>query len=163
MKAGLASRRSGATFYSFSMGMSPEALNIQDQETIIRDGRDLSNSMDNIDVKLLILSIYDCCCKDNWDGYGAKAVTPASWRGALKLISSLPTGFAKPEVTASPRGLIVVEWYKRKGYIVSVTVENDSKLSYNALFGPDEAYGVVAFERDLPDAILRNLSQLFNI
>ncbi len=161
MKAGLADRQSEVSFYSFSIGMSIEATNIQDKETIIRDDRDLSSSIDNIDLELSILNVYDCCSKDNWDGYGAKPITPASWRGILKLIKGLPNSYPKPEATASPRGLMVIEWHRRKGHILSITIENESKLSYNVLFGADEAYGIVAFDYNLPDAILEHLRRLF--
>ena len=93
MKAGLADGQSVVTFYSFSIGMSVEATDIQDKENIIRDNRDLSSSIDNIDLELSILNVYDCCSKDNWDGYGAKPITPARGQAFSQLsvlqISSL--------------------------------------------------------------------------
>lgn len=162
MRVGLVDGRRNISFASFSFGLSDEAGMILEQENIIQDGEGLSSSIDNIDIKLSLLNIYDCCSEDNWDGDGAKAITPASWRGAVKILKSLPRGFPKPEITTSPLGFIVIEWYKKKGHILTVTIETEGILSYNALLGKNnESYGIATFEQDLPDLIMYNLNTLF--
>jgi hypothetical protein len=161
MKAGLAGRRIGVICHSYSRGISNEAQTIQCEEAARGNDRDSSSSIDNIDSELSIFNIYDCCSKDNWDGYDAKAVTPSSWYGVLKLVRCLPDDFPKPEATISPYGMMVLEWYRQQDYILAITIENENKLSYNALFGTDEDYGIAAFDQDLPEAIFYNLQRLF--
>jgi hypothetical protein len=150
-------RYTGATSPTYSSGMT-ESYHVPREDEVI------SNSIDNdnVDLKLSILDLYDCCSKGNWDGEGAKAITSAAWRGALRLIDMFPTSFPKPEITASPDGSIVFEWYRQKDYILAVTISDEYKLHYNALFGQAEAYGTELSQDSLPKELLDNLARLYN-
>lgn len=48
--------------------------------------------------------------KDDWDGYGARPVTPDSCAHAQKFLAISPEGMTAPEITPSSNGTITFEW-----------------------------------------------------
>ena len=161
MNALLNRRNIGVTPHSYSIGYSSEAKEIEHYH--IAEDAESSSSINSMDQQLSILNLYDCCSKDNWDGDGEKAITPDVWRGAVRLIASLLPGIPKPEITASPDGKIVLEWYRCKSNILAITIVGEYKLHFNALFGEAEAYGLEPFQDDMPVSILDNMARLYRI
>ena len=81
-----------------------------------------------------LLTTYDQCIDDNWDGYGAKAITTQTLNKAMVFFSRLPDTLPKPEITPEPDGEIALEWYGNGGHVFSVSVNKNKQLSYSGLF-----------------------------
>jgi hypothetical protein len=145
-----------------SIGISQDAKEILRKETSIKKDDDLSRSFNKMELWITLFDAYAYCYETNWDGNDAKAVMPESLGGALKFIGLIPQGFPMPEITVSPTGKMVVEWFKEQGFILSITVLNESKIYYNALFGNEEAYGTENFEDYFPNEVLHNILRLYN-
>jgi hypothetical protein len=69
------------------------------------------------------------CAKDDWDGYGASAVTPRSIKEAKRLIGCYPDHIAW--IGPSPRGGVIVQW--SLGHDVSVEI-NPTARDYGFSF-----------------------------
>jgi hypothetical protein len=94
------------------------------------------------------------CRYDNWDGYGAKAITTDTLRNAYCVLEAIPIGYPSPSIGAEPDGAITLEWHRDRRHTLSVSVDDDGNLTYAALLGPSKVYGVEIFFGDLPAIIL---------
>lgn len=99
---------------------------------------------------------------ENWDGYGAKAVTPLGLERARRFLTQLPPSVQTPEIAAEPDGDLAFEWYRDPEYVLSVSVSPDGVLSYAGLFGPNKAHGTEVMSNELPTAIAFQLERLFS-
>lgn len=54
--------------------------------------------------------------QENWDGYGALAITKEIKGNALSMLARFETTVAAPEVTPNPNGTISLVWETSKGY-----------------------------------------------
>ena len=99
---------------------------------------------------------------ENWDGYGAKAISPASYALASRLLETLPLSTPAPQVNVEPDGEIALEWYLGPRKVFSVSVGGHGDLSYAGLFGRSTAYGTEFFGDELPQKIVENLDRLFS-
>src|SRR5437016_10231361 len=48
---------------------------------------------------------------DNWDGYGAQAVSYGVKLRAQEFLDALPAGVPRPTIAADPDGEVAFEWY----------------------------------------------------
>lgn len=101
--------------------------------------------------------VYHECSAENWDGYGAKAVSHSTYVQAQQFLQALPMTFPAPEVGADPDGEICFGWYQGPRRTLSVSVGSTNKVSWAALYGVDSVYGTAHFEDDLPDQIAYQL------
>jgi len=99
---------------------------------------------------------------DNWDGYGAKAYSPASLKVALRLIELLPTSIPAPEVGVDPDGEISIDWYLDSGSALSISISGNDELSYAAIFKDGKGHGIEYFGDELPKEILEKIRRLFS-
>ncbi len=98
---------------------------------------------------------------DGWDGYGAKAVSSATYGNALAFLETLPTTTPVPDVVPEPDGEIAFEWDYGPWRILSVSVGPTGLLSYAALYGrTSKAHGAEKFIDRLPGAIAVCLDRL---
>jgi hypothetical protein len=93
------------------------------------------------------------CCQPDWDGHGAKAVSPEAYRIAQSLIRSLPVGFHRPLLSADPDGCVTFKWRTLPRRIVMVSVHPDYRIDFAALFGNETHDGTKPFFDKLPEVI----------
>lgn len=73
-------------------------------------------------------SIQSECSSDNWDGYGAEAVSKKSLARAELLLASLPLSTPAPDPGAEPDGGLSLEWYARPGRYISLSIGPSSQV-----------------------------------
>lgn len=80
--------------------------------------------------------------KSNWDGYGAKAVSHAAYLAALEFLLAFTSGESpEPEISASPRGEILVEWSAGPRRVFTLAFGEDGEKYYAGLFGSNKIAG----------------------
>lgn len=99
---------------------------------------------------------------ENWDGYGAAAVSPLTFSHAQRLLLALPATIPPPEIAVEPDGEIELEWFRRPRWVFSVSVGRSGDLTYAGLFGHSNARGTEYFTDEVPRAIVDNLRRLFS-
>lgn len=105
--------------------------------------------------------VYQECLEDNWDGYGASAVSEKTYLESQRFLQLLPGIFPRPEITVDPDGEIAFDWDKGSREKLSVSVSSDHLLTYAGLYDINKAHGTEYFGEDLPATILSNLQRLF--
>ena len=105
--------------------------------------------------------VFEECSEDNWDGYGASAISINTYLESRRFLQILPTTIPIPEITAEPDGEIAFEWFIKPRRILSVSVGSDRILTYAGIFGINKTHGTEYFGDELPAAILSNLQRLF--
>lgn len=102
------------------------------------------------------------CSHEGWDGYGAKAITQATFIRAQAFLNDLPPWMPAPDIVPEADGDIAIEWYVAENQTFSVSVGGDGPLHYAGLFGhDDEVHGVKAFDgAAVPDEILQLICRL---
>lgn len=99
---------------------------------------------------------------DNWDGYGAQKVNPASLKHAKIFLLALPTVIRLPEVSVDPDGEISFTWQRSPRLVFSISVSKDGVLNYAGLFGRNKTHGTEDFIQTLPKTITDNLERLYS-
>ena len=98
---------------------------------------------------------------DNWDGYGATALSPAAYGHARTFLESLPTTVPVPDVVPEPDGEIAFEWEYGAWRLLSVSIGPTGVLSYAALYGrTSKVHGTEKFVDRMPEAIAACLDRL---
>jgi hypothetical protein len=97
---------------------------------------------------------------DNWDGYGAGAITWAALTVAKRFLEALPAHFPDPDISADPDGEVAFEWYLKPKYVLSVSVGQDGSLNYAASFGRNKVHGLEHFAKGIPKLIVEHLERL---
>lgn len=145
---------------SFGTGEDARALeefSAQIWRDILRSvalGDQLAQALESLD------EVQEECSSENWNGEGAKAVTPAVRARAERFLRSLPSSFPPPEVAADPDGEISFEWYKDARRLFSVSVGLGQKLNYAGIFGNNTVHGTAHFEDGVSREIIRQLQEL---
>lgn len=123
--------------------LSYEAVKIEAEFTdFVSSRRSIHGLLDGL------IKIYASCLIDNWDGYGAKAVSLLAINKALGFSTRLSPEIPSPEYSAEPDGEVAVEWYGPDGATLSVSIGEGDKVSYSALFSDGSyAHGKESYER----------------
>jgi hypothetical protein len=101
---------------------------------------------------------------DGWDGYGATAVSPATYGNALAFLEALPTTTPVPDVVPELDGEIAFEWDYGPRRILSVSVGPNGVLSYAALYGhTSRMHGTEKLIDRLPTVIAMCLNRLIAV
>lgn len=107
--------------------------------------------------------LYNECSEENWDGYGAEAVSIGTYLEASILLSLLPVSTAQPEIIPEPDGGFGLEWSTENGYIFVISVNGTNVITYAGLFGDNnEVHGAENFNNILPQTILSFIFRLFS-
>ncbi|QXD13983.1 hypothetical protein GQ464_010985 [Rhodocaloribacter litoris] len=153
----------GLSGYQTSAGVSEEALELQDcfagvLDSLFRNvtlGEPLEKAQESLE------EIFEDCSVENWDGYGAAAVSLDSYLEARRFLGLLPMTFPMPDVTVEPEGVIAFEWYNGPKRVFAVGIGRDGLLTYAGLFGINKTHGTEYFGDEIPETILNNLRRLF--
>ncbi|MBK1646918.1 hypothetical protein CKO25_20290 [Thiocapsa imhoffii] len=107
--------------------------------------------------------IYLECRWENWDGYGARAVTPSAFEEALVLLSSLPENIPLPEFAGEPDGSIGMQWENGPNRIFALSVSGKGVIIYAGRLGKaSKAHGTEVFSDSLPTSLMGYLHRLFS-
>ena len=101
------------------------------------------------------------CRENDWDGYGALPVETGAYYRARSLMSALLDKFPAPAVGGSPHGSITLEWMTGQRRRVMISIGEDERIAFAAVFGEETVQGVASFIRDAPREITALLSRLF--
>lgn len=134
-----------------SWAISDEAKRLETQEQPMREDAPITNAVSNYGLQNELLELFRGHSTDNWDGYGAKAITQEALAAALSFALMLPTAIPPPVLSMDPDGRVVFEWYRRPRRVFSVAIEKDKQLTYSGLFDSRQASGTEYFENDLPE------------
>ena len=114
---------------------------------------------DSIDA---VIQTYEECCEENWDGYGALAVSPAVLFEAIRFICALPQRLPSPEVGPEPAGDIGFEWNYGMNRTFVASVSGTKLIDYAGIFGADEkTHGTELFGGSIPLVLIRHISRVF--
>jgi hypothetical protein len=95
--------------------------------------------------------VFEEASRGNWDGYGAKAVSLEAYLAAREFLASFASGESpEPEISASPRGEILVEWSAGPRHVFTLAFGQHGDKYYAGLFGPNKTAG----REDLLDQIV---------
>lgn len=108
-----------------------------------------------------LTELYLDCRQEDWDCYGAKAISYYTYENAKRVLDLLPTILPNPEVSAYPDGDISFEWFISKTRSLDLSVDADGKLSFVALLGDKRRKGSEKFTDTIPEDILGILYQLY--
>lgn len=117
-------------------------------------GASLTEALNELDEIALDASI------DNWDGYGAKKINKESYIDAQRFLNNLPVGIEMPEISVHPDGEVSFEWYKKKGYILSISISPNDEIAYACRLGLSKKHGIEYFGDDIPETILEKIKKL---
>ncbi|MCK4221816.1 MAG: hypothetical protein KAX25_03015 [Dehalococcoidia bacterium] len=101
------------------------------------------------------------CSRDNWDGYGAKAIDWGSYVNATYFSQLLPTHIPIPEIYVDPEGEVTFEWYAGPRQVFSVSTGPNKELVFAGLFGANKTHGTEYLDDELPETILDNIHRVF--
>lgn len=100
------------------------------------------------------------CGDDDWDGYGARAVSPASLAQAQIFIRALPDRLPLPELSAEPDGAIALDWMPDKQKTLSVSVSARPRLTWASVDGTERNRGAVPFTGVMPSRIVSEIERI---
>ena len=97
----------------------------------------------------------------NWDGYGARPISPEAKRFAQAFVNLLPFSFPAPDPVPDPDGELALSWDFGPGRVITLSISEIGRLSYAALFGNGgKRHGVEPFTGRIPDAVREALEVL---
>lgn len=114
------------------------------------------------DMHEFLVEIVKECSSENWDGYGAHAITGGAYEEAKKIINILPSSIPAPELVPEPNGEIGFEWRKGKGRVFVISVGGNYLITYAGIFFGNKVHGSEYFEDNFPFAIRQYLRRLYS-
>ena len=102
----------------------------------------------------VLADIIQECSRADWDGHGARPVSPAAIVESLLLMRFLPRSASVPEIVAEPSGALGFEWHDDRGSAFVVSVSGTGRINYAAILpGGTRKYGAERFSRELPSVV----------
>lgn len=120
-------------------------------------GRSLELALENLN------EIYLEALHENWDGYGAAAVSSEAKFEVERFLDLLPSAISFPEIAADPDGDIGLVWSNKRANTFTISFSGRNKINYSGLYGVSEVFGVEVFVDVIPQTIIANLRRLYNI
>lgn len=156
--------RENQVVYEGSWGVSEDAKRLREQADDVQQSFARTISFGDRLSKILeaLLEARQEYSGDNWDGYGAKAISETSFENALSVALSFSTDVPVPEVDVMPSGQVAFIWSEGKRRVFSVAIGNGKELSYSGLFGVTKTYGIEYFDGGMPNTILDNINRVYS-
>ena len=145
-----------------SSGITEDADRWREQDQDIRKNMSRATSLNAHEFEQDLFELFEEHSTDNWDGYGAKPVTTASFLSAINFWRMLPITIPRPELAVDPDGAIVFEWYRGARKILSIAVERDNRVTYAGLFGPSKVSGTEYYDQDLPETVFLQIQRVLS-
>ena len=152
--------RMGNDVYFPSYATSMEATTVLDRLRDWCSSRDRAETLRARSYSELDDTFLECREKD-WDGYGGFPVEPSAYYRARCLMASLLDKFPAPAVGGSPHGSITLEWMTGQRRRVMVSIGEEERIAFAAVFGEETLQGVSSFIRDVPREITALLARLY--
>jgi hypothetical protein len=80
-------------------------------------------------------------------------VDPDTFIRTIQFLESLPNAIPLPDVVVEDTSEIGLDWDEGATRVLSLTVRDTPVMGYSALFGPEPAYGRVAFTAEVPEIL----------
>jgi len=107
--------------------------------------------------------VFKECSHENWDGYGALAISSRVYSKARQFLKLVPSSIPKPEIVPESEDEIGFEWYLDQDASFVVSVKDSDKISFAGLFRKNrEVWGVELFEDAIPQLVYENVRKLFS-
>lgn len=94
---------------------------------------------------------------DNWDGYGAKAVSIGTLERAREFLLMLPFAIQLPDIFPEVTGEIAFEWRTRRPSTLVVSVADTGRVIFAGRFGNATTNGVDFFSGGIPSVVLAGI------
>jgi hypothetical protein len=94
---------------------------------------------------------------NNWDGYGAKAVSIGTLERAREFLLMLPFAIPLPDIFPEVTGEIAFEWRTRRSSILVVSVADTGRLIFAGRFGNATTNGADFFSGGIPSVVLAGI------
>ena len=100
--------------------------------------------------------------QDNWDGYGARAISKQACNDAERFVQMLPDSVRMlPDISPMPAGDIALEWYGGDKKVFHVTFHGDSAIEYIGAFGgQDKVAARETFKDRIPESVLHYIGRI---
>lgn len=106
--------------------------------------------------------VVTACSQPDWDGYGARPISQASYVAARAFLDALPMWLPVPDIVPESDGEIAIEWDIEPNRIFSVSIGADGTLNYAGLLGDGvERHGVEKFDDVVPAIIIQTIEELY--
>jgi len=96
------------------------------------------------------------CGEEDWNGYGAKALSPRSLAYAEMFIRGLGMNSRDVSLGATAKGWVTFQWGLRPKWTLSIVITDDGWIHWAALFGSVREHGT----RPFLGAIPKNIAEL---
>jgi len=149
-------------FMPIDRGVSETAAILQKAVEEMLGDCSRSVTLDDQSIMNALSEVLEECSVDNWDGYGAKAISIESYRNAQLFVMTLPTTIPFPEISVDPDGEVSFEWYRGPRMVFSLSIGAHNEISYAGLFGHNKVNGKEHFYDEIPKAIFDNLDRLLS-
>ena len=101
------------------------------------------------------------CANENWDDYGAKAISETVFLRAEAFIRALPDSIPEPEISAEPDGQVSFDWLPSRTRTFTLSVNSSNRLAYAWIDGANRGHAAEVFERgSLPRRLLNELENI---
>lgn len=146
-------------------GVSDEASSIvRDFESFFKH-QEASESLFGKKARLIseIHELVAECAENNWEGYGAHAVSEAVLLRAEVFIRALPDEeeFPSPEFSAEPDGAISFDWMPSRTKTFTLSVNSTDRIAYAWIDGVDRGHAAEQFTGGkLPTRVLEELKRI---
>ena len=128
----------------------------------IREARSMSIALGRLsEAQAAAHEAFEEASDDSWDGHGASPADPMSYGQALSFLSMLPPSIPFPSIAVDPDGDFFFEWSETSSTDrVLMSINRLGRVSYAALFGPNEVHGTEYFAGSVPSSLLMLLDRL---
>ena len=144
-------------------GVSDEADQLHDFAVKISERFESSQALFGEKSRLLneLHQMADDCAEEDWDGYGAEAVTVAALARAEAFVRALPEDILLPEVSVEPDGAIAFDWMPHPSKTFTLSVNAGNRLAFAWIDGTDRGHAAVKFnDGKIPSRVLTELERL---
>jgi len=144
-------------------GVSDDAFSINENIKRFAQQQELSESLFGIKAQLLsdLQGLATECAEDDWDGYGAEAVSESVLIRAEAFIRALPENIPTPELSAEPDGEISFDWLPSRTKTFSLSVNAGNRVAYAWIDGANRGHAAELFDgRMLPVRALEELQRV---
>lgn len=141
-------------------GESPSAK--QEQWVYPEEGRaESTTSFAQSGIQRNLISLYEECSRQNWDGYGAKPISLNGILQAAQLAGHLSPEFLPSGVSPEADGEVALDWTDNEDRWLSISFGDGSNITYaGVLSRGKKIHGVDILENNLPDYLLQAISQV---
>ena len=148
-------------------GFALESKNIEEKYKDFLDRFKRTESSRYSEIQTILNELEDTligCSQDNWDAYGAKAISVDTYLAARKIIHMLNSAFLNvpmPEIIPEPDGNIGFEWNDDYGRTFLFSIDDNQTLTYAGIFGLNKTHGYETLNDFLPGTLIHYLKRLY--